>query len=92
VRKTDRTIEESAPEDDLSDEVPDDEESTLNMDETETKPVNTEVMEEMASFDHITLWDHDTLPDVKDNPYARGVEEWIEFASAVSSARCYSRV
>jgi len=41
-------------------------------------------MEEVGSFDHITLWDHDALPDEKENFFARGVNEWVAFAESVS--------
>ena len=42
-------------------------------------------LEEVASFNKIMLWGHESLVD-GDDPFAKGVEEWIGFAEAVSSA------
>ncbi len=40
-------------------------------------------MDEIASFDSITIWGHEVLPDASENPYVRGIEEWMKFAKAV---------
>lgn len=76
MRKTERLIEEPT----LEEDTPENDEDVV---ETETMPARTAVMEEVASFDSITLWGHDALPDDGDDPYARGIEEWIAFATAV---------
>ena len=44
-------------------------------------------MEEFATFEDITVWGHETVPDDAENPYARGIEEWIQFAQAVGLFR-----
>ena len=38
----------------------------------------------LAEFDEIVVWGHDQVPG-EDDEYARGMEEWIAFAEAVSS-------
>ncbi len=40
---------------------------------------------EVASFDSIVLWGHESLVE-GDDPFVKGVEEWIGFAEAVSPA------
>lgn len=42
-------------------------------------------LEEEASFDKIVLWGHESLLEGED-PFVKGVEEWIGFAEAVSTA------
>ena len=44
-----------------------------------------QVLEEVASFDKVVLWGHETLVE-GDDPFVKGVEEWIGFAEAVSYA------
>lgn len=46
-------------------------------------------MDEVASFDKVTIWGHDATPDRADDPFARGVDEWLAFAQAVS---CVTRL
>lgn len=53
-------------------------------DDEDTEPVK--VLEEAASFEEIVVWGHETVPE-SDDPYVKGVEEWIAFAEAVSLAR-----
>ena len=42
-------------------------------------------LEEVASFDEIVLWGHESLVE-GDDPFLKGVEEWIGFAEAVSTS------
>ena len=44
-----------------------------------------DALEEVASFDNIVLWGHESLVE-GDDPFVKGVEEWIGFAEAVSPA------
>ncbi|KAI4122242.1 MAG: hypothetical protein LQ347_006573, partial [Umbilicaria vellea] len=39
------------------------------------------VLEEAASFEEIVVWGHEAVP-TSDDPYVKGVEEWIAFAEA----------
>ena len=54
----------------------------------EDEEEDTEVMKELeeeASFDKIVLWGHESLVE-GDDPVVKGVDEWIGFAEAVSTA------
>ncbi|MCJ1366136.1 3'-5' exonuclease [Acarospora aff. strigata] len=51
-------------------------------DEDEDEAIN--VIEEQASFDKVVLWGHESTPDGND-PYAKGIEEWISFAETMHS-------
>ena len=44
-----------------------------------------QALEEVASFDRIVLWGHESLVE-GDDPFVKGLEEWIGFAEAVSPA------
>lgn len=46
------------------------------------------VLEETASFDEVVVWGHEAVPE-SDDPYVRGVEEWIAFAEAVGLGCCW---
>lgn len=50
-----------------------------------------QALEEVASFDKIVLWGHESLVE-GDDPFVKGVEEWIGFAEAVSPAYLELRV
>jgi ribonuclease H2 subunit C len=41
-------------------------------------------MEQHATFSDVMVWDHEAVPD-GDDVYVKGMEEWIDFAEAVSS-------
>ena len=41
------------------------------------------VLEETGGFDDIMVWGHEALPEGED-PYVKGLEEWIGFAEKVS--------
>lgn len=57
-----------------------------DMDEEEVREATTEVslLEEVAQFDEVVVWGHDALPNELEDPYARGLREWIAFARVVS--------
>jgi len=42
-----------------------------------------QVVEQVAAFDHVVVWNHEVLPDSLDDAYSKGIEEWIGFADAV---------
>ncbi len=54
-------------------------------DEEGEESEEVQALEEMASFDKIVLWGHESLVE-GDDPFVKGVEEWIGFAEAVSAA------
>ncbi len=41
-------------------------------------------VEELGTFDEILVWNHDVPWDAAEDAYARGIDEWISFANAVS--------
>jgi ribonuclease H2 subunit C len=51
-------------------------------DAEEEKVVETKVVEEVGTFEGIEVWGHETVMDEED-PYVRGVEEWISFSRAI---------
>ena len=53
--------------------------------EGEEKEGEGEELLEVASFDKIVLWGHESLVE-GDDAFVKGVEEWIGFAEAVSFA------
>ncbi|KAF1985036.1 hypothetical protein K402DRAFT_422334 [Aulographum hederae CBS 113979] len=68
--------------------------STSNVDEEEQeegdeqedeKPVDVKVAEEVSKFDEIVVWNHEFLPDMMEDPFAKGMQEWIGFAQAMHS-------
>lgn len=41
------------------------------------------VMQGKATFDEFMVWNHETLANSTEDPYLRGMEEWISFAGQV---------
>lgn len=41
------------------------------------------VLEKQATFQDVMVWGHEFMP-AADDPFVRGVEEWVRFAEAVS--------
>jgi ribonuclease H2 subunit C len=55
----------------------------IEIEDEEDEPLEpVKVLDELSSFDEIVVWGHDQLPDL-DDPFVRGVEEWIAFAEAL---------
>ena len=48
------------------------------------KEIEVKVIEEVGEWDSIMVWGHEAVMDEED-PYVRGVEEWVGFSAAVSS-------
>jgi ribonuclease H2 subunit C len=51
--------------------------------EDEEPPIETRAVEQLASFDEVIVWGHESLP-TSDDDYAKGLGEWVSFAEAVS--------
>jgi ribonuclease H2 subunit C len=51
----------------------------------------TEAMKVSAEFDEITLWGHEVLVDVEEDPYVRGLEEWLQVADQVRMQNHWNR-
>lgn len=61
--------------------------STMTVHDVEIEPQTEEeepvrILEEEAVFQEFTVWGHETIP-AADDPYVKGIEEWINFAEAV---------
>jgi ribonuclease H2 subunit C len=72
---TDRVLPSSKLEKDL--------ESILNSSSTDgerDEPVK--ILEKQATFQEFVVWGHEALP-AADDPFIKGVEEWIQFAETV---------
>lgn len=52
------------------------------MDSDSEEPVK--VLEKQATFNEFVVWGHEVLP-AADDPFVKGVEEWLKFAEAVCS-------
>jgi len=50
----------------------------------EEAALRTRLAEHVSTFDEFLVWKHEALPDPVEDPYAKGIEEWISFAEAVS--------
>lgn len=44
-------------------------------------------LEEIAEFEEVIVWNHEAIPS-GDDAFAKGMEEWIHFAEAVSPNLC----
>ncbi|KAI1478766.1 hypothetical protein K445DRAFT_319279 [Daldinia sp. EC12] len=42
-------------------------------------------MQGKATFDEFIVWNHETLANSSEDPYLRGMEEWISFAGQIHS-------
>ena len=42
------------------------------------------ILEKQATFQDVMVWGHELMP-AADDPFVKGVEEWVRFAEAVSS-------
>lgn len=41
------------------------------------------VLETQAEFDEMVIWGHESMAEAVSDPYARGVEEWMQLSSRV---------
>jgi ribonuclease H2 subunit C len=46
----------------------------------------TRLLQELATFDKITVYGHEVQPDAQEDVYVKGINEWIGLAGAVSCA------
>ncbi|KAI1623411.1 ribonuclease H2 subunit C [Exophiala viscosa] len=50
--------------------------------EEEEPPEPVRILEQVSAFDEVLVWGHDQLPS-SDDPFVKGIEEWISFAEAI---------
>lgn len=60
----------------------DEDEDDMNDDIGEERPENVKVVEQVSSFEELLVWGHDQMP-AADDPFVKGVQEWISFAEAI---------
>lgn len=70
ISKTDRVLPKETPSTGVEDE-----------EEVEDEP-DVVIMEEQSVFEDVMVWGHEIVPE--EDPFTRGVEEWIIFAEQVS--------
>lgn len=56
---------------------------TQHQDEEDEDEPEVCILAEEAQFEEMIIWGHEVVVDEQD-PYVRGVEEWMRFAGAVS--------
>jgi hypothetical protein len=52
----------------------------------EEATVETFTAEQLSSFDGVTVWCHEAVPDSAEDHYIKGIQEWMSISAAVSSA------
>ncbi|KAG9540228.1 hypothetical protein KCU79_g19189, partial [Aureobasidium melanogenum] len=45
----------------------------------------TKLLQEVATFDKITVYGHEVQPDAQQDVYIKGINEWISLAGAMNS-------
>lgn len=53
-----------------------------NGEQDEEREEPLKILETQATFDEFVVWGHEIVP-AADDPFVKGVEEWIKFAEAV---------
>lgn len=57
-------------------------------DDAEDEPEEpVKILEKQGTFDELTVWGHETAP-AADDPFVKGVEEWVKLAEAVCELLC----
>lgn len=51
--------------------------------ETEEDDVPLGALEAQAEFDELVIWGHETMAEAGSDPYARGVDEWMQLSAQV---------
>ena len=45
---------------------------------------DVKILPQIATFDRFMVWGHESTPTDVEDPYIKGVDEWMAFAQAVS--------
>ncbi|KAK8192016.1 ribonuclease H2, subunit C [Phyllosticta capitalensis] len=53
--------------------------------EDDDEEAEIRVIEEVGQFDRVVVWGHESVPDEAEDPYSRGLTEWLSFAEAMHS-------
>lgn len=54
--------------------------------EDDDQRIEVRIMEEVGEFDEVVVWEHEVAPDETEDPYSKGVSEWIAFAEAMHTS------
>lgn len=67
-----------------------DEPEVVDLEAEEEDELPLGALETQAEFDEMVIWGHESMADAVSDPYARGVEEWVQLSSQVreSSRPC----
>ncbi|KAJ4390665.1 hypothetical protein N0V93_004263 [Gnomoniopsis smithogilvyi] len=60
-----------------------DEPEVVDLEADDELPVGA--LETQAEFDEMVIWGHESVAEAVSDPYARGVEEWIQLSSKIHS-------
>ncbi|QSZ34441.1 hypothetical protein DSL72_006033 [Monilinia vaccinii-corymbosi] len=52
-------------------------------DDVEEREIETKILDEEGTFDALTVWGHECLLDASGDMVVRGMEEWMDWASAI---------
>lgn len=52
-------------------------------DDEEEALLEVKLLEQVASFDRFTVWDHEAVPTDSDDTYIKSMQEWLVLAEAV---------
>jgi ribonuclease H2 subunit C len=44
---------------------------------------STMLTEQVASFDKLVIWQHESLPDATEDAYMKGIQEWMDLAETI---------
>ena len=79
-----RSLEQKLQQQDLTPEEYSAETQTL-VDEPDTPAPAVHILDEMGTFDAVTIWGHDLVPDTRESPFGRSLREWLDFAQTVGT-------
>lgn len=83
VERSDAVLHQQAPQpSSLEDENED-------ADEEDEPKEDVKVLKETASFDRINIWGHEMVPGDCEDPYTKGIQEWMTFAQAVGDRQTF---
>lgn len=61
-----------------------------DMEDEEIEGSKAKVLEQVATFSEVAVWGHDSAPSTTVDVYTKAIEEWIEFADTVRTAKSLS--
>lgn len=62
--------------------IPREEDDIDEEDEDEDDQQDVKEMESLAEFDDVVIWEHGAAPTADNDPYVKGIQEWVALAEA----------